>query len=197
MSTAPAEPDVHEDTQMVRTATINTALVAVLLFVLPAGRLMADEQSNSLQQLPSATGDMAMLFDCPPTDIDRHCSSSPFDYIGLSKIRFNHGESELTSAARAALDSDVIYLHLHADSVRRILITGHADDIGTVAYNENLSLKRAQAVRDYLIERGIPARLLRLRYAGEIQPLDESWNNRGRAHNRRVGLYVLKSRTQP
>jgi len=184
----------------VRSAKMYTALVAVLLFILPAGRLMAEQQSVSTQLAASATGDLALLFDCPATDIDRdsmRCSTSPFDYIGLSKIRFNPGEAELTSDARTALDSDVVYLHLHVDSVRRILITGHADDIGTAAFNENLSLKRAEAVRDYLIERGIPDRLLRLRYAGEIQPLDESWNNRGRAHNRRVGLYVVKSRTQP
>jgi len=185
---------------MVRTTKINTAYVAVLLFILPTGLLMADQQSIFPQQTPPATGDLAMLFDCPAANIDRHsmrCSTSPFDYIGLSKIRFNPGEAELTNEARATLDSDVIYLHLHVDSVRRVLITGHADDIGTVAYNENLSLNRAQAVRDYLIEKGIPARLLRLRYAGEIQPLDESWNNRGRAHNRRVGLYVVKNRAQP
>ena len=66
----------------------------------------------------------------------------------------------------------------------QILIEGHTDASGSDAYNERLSLRRAQAVRDYLITRGVPADWLQTRGVGRSAPLKA--DDPGAAENRRV-----------
>ncbi len=70
-------------------------------------------------------------------------------------------------------------------------IQGHTDDKGAADYNLDLSQKRADAVRDYLIEAGIdPARLVAKGY-GETVPIVPNVTAKGRAQNRRVEFHIL------
>lgn len=67
-----------------------------------------------------------------------------------------------------------------------IEIQGHTDSRGRDEYNLNLSQERAEAVRTYLTEQGIPAGRLTARGYGEAQPIDSNRTEAGRANNRRV-----------
>jgi OOP family OmpA-OmpF porin len=67
-------------------------------------------------------------------------------------------------------------------------IDGHTDSVGTDAYNESLSQRRAQAVRDYLIQAGVSASSLDARGFGEAKPAYSNETEDGRAGNRRVEL---------
>lgn len=82
-----------------------------------------------------------------------------------------------------------------ADTVESILVVGHTDSIGTEAYNQGLSERRAAAVKDYLVQQGVNPGLITTRGMGESQPIapnitDGRDNPEGRAQNRRVEINV-------
>jgi outer membrane protein OmpA-like peptidoglycan-associated protein len=72
----------------------------------------------------------------------------------------------------------------------RIRIQGHTDSTGTAAYNEELSLRRAEAVRDVLASRGVSSRQMLVEGVGAAQPVADNSTLEGRAQNRRVELHI-------
>ncbi len=80
---------------------------------------------------------------------------------------FDFDRAELTEAARAALDA---WLARNAKGTR-VVVTGHADRLGPAPYNLDLSRRRAEAVRDYLVRKGMDPRLITLVAMGETQPV--------------------------
>jgi OmpA-OmpF porin, OOP family len=73
----------------------------------------------------------------------------------------------------------------------KIKITGHTDSKGSVDYNKKLSLRRATAVRDYLISLGGDASKMEVIGAGETSPIADNSTKEGRAKNRRVEVEVV------
>ena len=72
----------------------------------------------------------------------------------------------------------------------RIRVQGHTDSTGSVSHNEELSMRRAQAVRDVLVGRGVkPAQML-VEGIGEARPIADNRTSAGRAQNRRVELHI-------
>lgn len=73
----------------------------------------------------------------------------------------------------------------------RLEIQGHTDNIGTIEYNQNLSEKRAKAIYNALVERGVEAKRLRWRGFGMSQPIAPNDTEEGRAKNRRTQFVIL------
>jgi outer membrane protein OmpA-like peptidoglycan-associated protein len=73
-----------------------------------------------------------------------------------------------------------------------IEVQGHTDERGNDAYNLDLSDKRAHAVEQYLIDKGIDPKRLTAQGYGETQPIDRAHNERAWAKNRRVDFLILK-----
>ena len=72
--------------------------------------------------------------------------------------------------------------------VEMVIATGHTDSIGTDQYNQRLSERRAQAVKDYLVSKGIPASKVTTIGKGESQPVATNKTKEGRQKNRRVDI---------
>jgi len=73
-------------------------------------------------------------------------------------------------------------------------IAGHTDAVGTKAYNQWLSMKRAQAVKDYLTKKGIDTRRVKAVGYGKSKPLASNDDERGgRELNRRVEFKILQN----
>ena len=72
----------------------------------------------------------------------------------------------------------------------RIRIEGHSDLEGTVAHNEELSLRRAEAVRDLLASRGVNPRQMLVIGVGAARPIASNATEEGRAENRRVEIHI-------
>lgn len=102
----------------------------------------------------------------------------------LEGVKFEFDSARLTSAAEDRLDSDVQILLRHSDL--NVEIAGHTDNVGNAAYNEALSLRRAESVRAYLISKGANPSNLTVRGYGESNPLTSNDTDAGRAQNRRV-----------
>jgi outer membrane protein OmpA-like peptidoglycan-associated protein len=71
-----------------------------------------------------------------------------------------------------------------------VIVEGHTDSLGTEQYNQRLSVRRAEAVKDYLVKLGVAANRLTVRGKGESQPVASNDTEEGRAENRRVELLV-------
>jgi OOP family OmpA-OmpF porin len=77
-----------------------------------------------------------------------------------------------------------------------ILAVGHTDSVGTEQYNQGLSQRRAAAVKNYLVSRGVDANRVYTEGKGETQPVATNSTAAGRAQNRRVEIEVVGTRTQ-
>lgn len=104
-----------------------------------------------------------------------------------------------------ANNSDVLQPESHADLDRAVtflkdvpsatgVIEGHTDSNGSAEYNQGLSERRAKAVLDYLLSKGVAASRLTAQGLGETQPIADNTTAEGRAQNRRV---VLRRTDQP
>jgi OOP family OmpA-OmpF porin len=75
-------------------------------------------------------------------------------------------------------------------AVKDIDVVGHTDSVGTEAYNQKLSERRAGAVRDYMVSEGVNPGLIDVMGMGESQPVASNETAEGRARNRRVDILV-------
>ena len=90
---------------------------------------------------------------------------------------------------RATLDDVANSLIKYPNSL--IDVYGHTDSTGSDAYNQSLSERRAMAVRDYLISRGVGAARIRSQGFGETQPIASNETEEGRSANRRVEIKIV------
>ncbi|WP_163831674.1 OmpA family protein [Spartinivicinus ruber] len=133
------------------------------------------------------------------TDNKDHCPNSPpgakVNALGCTKalkldgVEFEFNSDKLTWAAKEYLNSVAEKLKLHAGT--RLELGGHTDSRGSDQYNRDLSQRRANSVRRYLVSRGIRSNDLRAVGYGESRPVADNNTDSGRARNRRVELKVL------
>jgi len=113
--------------------------------------------------------------------------SGPSRTLVLAGVTFQTGSATLTAASLETLDQVAASLRAYPDV--RVEIAGYTDDQGALAANRRLSQARADAVRAYLIRRGVPGTQLVARGFGSANPLDSNSTPTGRARNRRVELH--------
>jgi OOP family OmpA-OmpF porin len=77
-----------------------------------------------------------------------------------------------------------------------VIAIGHADSVGSDAYNQRLSVRRAESVKAYLVSKGLEANRVYTEGKGEKQPVADNKSRDGRAKNRRVELEVIGPRKQ-
>ncbi len=108
--------------------------------------------------------------------------------IRLSGLHFAPNKSSIEAKYRDLLQRLSQALEVYAD--RKVRIEGHTDNQGDVKFNQKLSLRRAEAVRDFLVKAGIdPSRLTALGY-GEVRPIASNEFARGREMNRRIDIVI-------
>jgi OOP family OmpA-OmpF porin len=134
---------------------------------------------------------------CPSTPV-----GEPVDVIGcpvlfpekqrtvvLEGVNFETASANLTDQSYVTLDRVAASLAGHSEL--RVEVAGYTDSRGSDAYNQRLSQARAEAVRGYLIRKGVPADRLSARGFGESNPIDSNTTTDGLARNRRVELHRI------
>jgi outer membrane protein OmpA-like peptidoglycan-associated protein len=88
-----------------------------------------------------------------------------------SKVLFEFDKAVLKPEGKAAIDSQVVGKLAQVQTLEVVLVTGHTDRLGSEAYNQKLSTERADAVRNYLISKGVDRAKIQSVGMGEKQPV--------------------------
>ena len=111
--------------------------------------------------------------------------------LGSDHLKFEFDKADLRPEDRELLSRIAgIILTSHDYTIS---VNGHTDDVGSDAYNQTLSERRAQAVRDYLVKAGLPAQILTVQGHGKSLPLVRGTSDAARAKNRRVELGLVNT----
>ena len=103
-------------------------------------------------------------------------------------VYFVEGTDELNPEAKRAIDR--VVAEVAARPAPEIAVVGHTDFVGTDQYNDTLSLQRAVRVKDLLVRRGIPAKIIQTAARGKREPLIPTSNAVAEPRNRRVEIIV-------
>jgi len=104
-------------------------------------------------------------------------------------VLFSSAKWDLSPGAQLKLN-DVASALTKEDPVSKMVVEGHTDSQGAAAYNQDLSQHRAQAVRDYLVTRGIASDRISAQGFGSARSVADNASTEGRANNRRVEIVV-------
>jgi outer membrane protein OmpA-like peptidoglycan-associated protein len=111
--------------------------------------------------------------------------------LGSDHLKFEFDKADLRPEDRellARIAGIILTSHDYTISVN-----GHTDDVGSDVYNQKLSERRAQAVRDYLVKSGLPAQIITVQGYGKSLPLVKGTSDAARAKNRRVELGLVNT----
>jgi outer membrane protein OmpA-like peptidoglycan-associated protein len=106
-------------------------------------------------------------------------------------VHFDTGKATIKSNSLPILDEVINVLVAHPE-VKKMRVDGHTDNVGPAAFNQDLSQRRAQAVVDYLVSKGIDPARLSAKGFGLDRPIANNATALGRAKNRRVECAILE-----
>lgn len=142
----------------------------------------------------AAVPEPAPTYVAPPAPAPAYVAPEPPPAVPpklvLYGVNFDFDKSTLRPEDIVIIDRDVASLDNWGNV--NIEVAGHTDSRGSDEYNIKLSQRRAEAVRDYLIDKGIASGRLSARGYGESQPIASNATDEGRFQNRRVELIPLK-----
>jgi OOP family OmpA-OmpF porin len=110
--------------------------------------------------------------------------------IRLEGVNFETNSDRLLPGATAILNDAAATLRKNPSI--KVEVAGHTDSDGAAEYNEGLSSRRAQTVRDFLADKGVDADRMTVRGYGESQPIADNGTAAGKAQNRRVVLRITE-----
>ncbi len=105
---------------------------------------------------------------------------------------FDFDKSTIKPEGKQVLDQ--VAQQASSINLETIIAVGHTDSIGTVAYNQKLSERRANSVKQYLISKGVPADRIYAEGKGKSSPVASNKTREGRAKNRRVEIEIVGTR---
>ena len=166
-----------------------------------------------LKHLASALGIVALTAACshppppkppeppPPPPVEVKAPEPPPPpapaYIEISsKVEFITGKADLRNDSRKVLDEVVDKMKSNAQ-IHLVEIGGHTDDRGLAAQNLDLSQRRADAVKDYLVKQGVESGRLETHGYGQERPIASNATAEGREQNRRVEFKIEKQDGKP
>jgi OOP family OmpA-OmpF porin len=107
-------------------------------------------------------------------------------------VLFDFDKSVIKPAGRTQLDD--LASKIGGMNLEVVIAIGHTDSIGSDAYNQKLSVRRAESIKAYLTSKGVPANRIYTEGKGEKQPVASNKTKEGRAKNRRVEIEVIGTR---
>ncbi|MCL1961360.1 MAG: OmpA family protein [Desulfovibrionaceae bacterium] len=127
----------------------------------------------------------------PPTPTPPTPTTTKVTYA--ADALFDFDKSVLKPEGRAKLDD--LASKIQGINLEVVIAVGHTDSIGSDAYNQKLSVRRAEAVKAYLVSKGIERNRIYTEGKGKTQPIADNRTREGRAKNRRVEVEVVGTRS--
>jgi peptidoglycan-associated lipoprotein len=180
------------------TATVQDSIGCAVTYrwTAPTGSLAQPAERQTLWTAPQQEGSVpvTVTVTCPTDNktasdtVNIQVTRPPVRQITFEDVYFDFDRYSLRPEATRVLDEAIVSLRENA--TLRVEIEGHTCNIGTAEYNLALGDRRANAVRDYLVSRGIGADRLRTVSYGEERPKYDNAREETRRLNRRAALVV-------
>ncbi|MEN8167369.1 MAG: OmpA family protein [Pseudomonadota bacterium] len=142
--------------------------------------------------------EMATVVGCDGVTVDAKVTTTRGEASGIvteivlpSTAMFAFDSAELTDEGKQNIEAHRETLQPELSKAYAAIIIGHTDSTGDADYNQGLSLRRAESVRDYLVETGTQVDNLRVVGRGESEPTASNDTPEGQAANRRVEIVVV------
>jgi len=146
-----------------------------------AGAYMDKQQTEFEQQLANERAQQQIEIERQQNEILKLTMSS--------EVSFDFNSANIKPTFRPPLDKIADILNRYPQT--QIVVVGHTDNVGSDQYNQDLSKRRAIAVADYLVGRGVSSQRMRTEGRGEAEPRANNDTADGRAQNRRVEVFVV------
>ena len=162
-----------------------------------SGHYITDSSGNCVRTGSWTAEDMTV--DCgaePPKAAEAPPAPPPpaapsYESLSLSaNALFDFDSAVLKSEGKQALDAVGDKIQNKGASVVDVDVIGHTDSVGSDEYNQQLSLRRATSVKDYLVSKGVDPSIIDVSGKGESQPVADNGSAEGRAQNRRVEVRI-------
>jgi OOP family OmpA-OmpF porin len=148
----------------------------------------ADAASGRADEADKRAGAVEQSVSDLRTNLDKYALQN------TATVNFEFDSHELTAEAKASLDQLAAQIKDRQNFI--LEVTGFADWVGSDAYNNQLTERRADAVRRYLAERhNVPLFRMRMLGFGELRAVGDNHTREGRAQNRRVEIRLLSRGT--
>jgi len=128
---------------------------------------------------------------CPNTPLGEAVNSDGCPAKVTLKVNFANNSAQIQSVSFDVMQKYADFLNKYSSYSAKIV--GYTDSRGSESYNQKLSQKRANAVKDMLIEKGVPADRLSSEGKGEANPVADNSTSEGRAENRRIEAELIKN----
>lgn len=174
MAAAADEPAVRDHFAYMTDKNLDIAAAIV-------ARRQAEQELAALQRQPAAVTEKPPA-NPPPSEPSRSVA------LTIPDLSFGSGAATLSPGAKRRLDP--LVESMRGDQDLSALVEGYTDDSGGHEANLRISLARAKAVKDYLIEQGIAADRVQTLGHGEQYPIASNATSEGRSRNRRIEIVV-------
>ena len=190
---------VANDTTNKRTGTASTSAFGVVASE-PKVNTVAPAAKPKAQPAPITAAKVTTIPKPPAAKVVTTSKPTPVSQNTTRRLTLNGsatfktGSSRLSTDGKQKLAALARTLSAPNTKISRLLIEGHTDSAGSAAANQVLSLKRANAVADYLAQEGIMRASMETIGLGESTPIADNKTKSGRAQNRRVEITATGSR---
>jgi len=158
-------------------------------------KIVKDNTTETLDRLKALEDENALL-NAKINKLNEDTLNDAADYqengnSSFQHIEFEFGSDKLTPGSYASLDQIASTLNNNKATVR-LSVQGYTDYIGTEDYNLKLSVRRANAVKVYLLRKNVPSKSIIIIGYGEKNPIATNETSEGRQKNRRVEYQITK-----
>jgi len=151
-------------------------------------RIIAEVQTRKAQKQAQSAEERAAQLQREMAELQAKQTDRGY-VLSLGDVLFDTGKATLKPAAQANLSRLAAFLNSHPDE--RVEIDGNTDNTGSADFNQELSQSRANAVRDALLQEGVPDSRIVSRGLGDTMPVATNSTAAGRQQNRRVDVVFL------
>jgi outer membrane protein OmpA-like peptidoglycan-associated protein len=128
------------------------------------------------------------------TDVKVERQGEDLNVVMPGNVAFATGSANITPSFYSTLDAVANVLVKYPEST--ITISGHTDSVGNAAANQELSQRRAESVKQYLMNKGVAAQRMQAVGFGDRNPIASNDNEAGRSKNRRVEIKIHSTKQQ-
>ena len=151
-------------------------------------RMLAEQRAAELERQTREMAERAERLQAQIAELEARPTDRGLVLTLGSDVLFDFDRAELKPGAERTVQRIAEFLGEYGE--RQVLVEGFTDSVGERAYNMDLSLRRANAVRDALVERGVDPERIRVRGYGPDHPVADNDSEAGRQLNRRVEVII-------